>query len=107
MTSAAQMPVNLTEGEKLLRHALCFCATSRIYDDRLDDVIARMWHLLDSIPARHANAAFRPAALAICEAFGRRNQPNGAAAWMLANIEADTAAQRFHWNAFCYLAGHG
>jgi hypothetical protein len=99
------LPNRLAGHEAALLHALGFCATSLIHDDRLEMIVDMMRTALGKCPPRPQTEKLRGAAQSICDAYARRNQPAGAADWCLAGMKANAAAQEYHWAAFCAVAG--
>jgi hypothetical protein len=97
------IPARLTSAERALAHAVGFCAVSRMHDDRLGLVIDALRRLLTRVPAQDATTRLRMAAQGLIDTYPRRHMAAGAADWCLANLNADNAAQDYHWAAFCAL----
>lgn len=96
-------PARLTAAERALAHAVGFCAVSRIHDDRLGAMVDAMRRLLSKVPRRESTVRLRLAAQGLIDTYPRRHMAGGAADWCLANLNADHAAQDYHWAAFCAL----
>ena len=102
--TSAQTP-RLTTGERLIVHCVAFVATSRIFDDRLDVVVAQLRAVLTHMATRAHTEDLRLAAQSICDAWPRRSTQGGSADWMLACMDAARISQSYHWQAICALDG--